>query len=90
MSATGSGLTTAIGVISGTSMDGIDVALIRSDGEARVETGAAATFPYPDEVARALRAIVANPDDALRPQAELERAVTDAHVAAVEAFLTAV
>ena len=25
-------------------MDGIDVALIRSDGEARVETGPAATF----------------------------------------------
>ncbi len=31
-------------------MDGIDVALIRSDGEARVETGPAATFPYPEAV----------------------------------------
>ena len=47
MSRTTDGLTTAIGVISGTSMDGIDVALIESDGEARVETGPAATFPYP-------------------------------------------
>jgi anhydro-N-acetylmuramic acid kinase len=43
-------LATAIGVISGTSMDGIDVALIRSDGEARVEPGPGATYPYPDEV----------------------------------------
>ena len=83
----GDALATALGAISGTSMDGIDVALIRSDGEARVETGPAATFPYPEPVARALRAVVANPNEAEKPQAELERAVTDAHVAAVEAFL---
>ncbi len=49
-----SDLATAIGVISGTSMDGIDVALIVSDGETRVETGPAATFPYPEAVALAL------------------------------------
>ena len=41
------GLETAIGVISGTSMDGIDVALIRSDADARVEPGPGATFDYP-------------------------------------------
>jgi anhydro-N-acetylmuramic acid kinase len=81
-------LTTAIGVISGTSMDGIDVALIRSDGESRVETGPAATFPYPEAVAQRLRAVVAATLEAEAPQPELERDVTDAHVAAVEAFLT--
>ncbi len=80
-------LETAVGVMSGTSMDGIDVALIRSDGEARVETGPGATFPYPEPLARALRAVVANPSEAAKPQVELERQVTDAHVAAVEAFL---
>jgi anhydro-N-acetylmuramic acid kinase len=74
--------------MSGTSMDGIDVALIRSDGEARVETGPAATFPYPEAVARRLRAVVADPREAEAPQTELERAVTDSHVAAVEAFFT--
>ena len=82
------GLSRAVGVISGTSMDGIDVALIESDGEARVETGPAATFPYPDAVARRLRTVVADPAAAAAPQPELEREVTDAHVEAVEAFLT--
>ena len=77
----------AIGVISGTSMDGIDVALIESDGEARLKTGPAATFPYPVDVARRLRATVADFDQAQAPQPELERDVTDAHVGAVEAFL---
>ena len=80
-------LTTAIGAISGTSMDGIDVALIRSDGEARLEAGPGATYPYPAEVAAALRAVVADPARAAGPLAELEAAVTDAHVAAVERFL---
>jgi anhydro-N-acetylmuramic acid kinase len=80
-------LTTAVGVISGTSMDGIDVALIRSDGALRVETGPAATFPYREAVSQRLRAVVADPLKAEAPQAELEQDVTDAHVAAVEAFL---
>ena len=80
-------LETAIGVISGTSMDGIDVALIRSDGADRVEAGPAATFPYPGPLARTLRAVVAEPAEAEKPQAALEQAVTDAHVAAVEAFI---
>ena len=52
MSASAACLETAIGVISGTSMDGIDVALIESDAEARIMQGAGATFPYPEAVAR--------------------------------------
>ena len=68
-------------------MDGIDVALIESDGQARLDTGPAATFPYPPSVAERLRAVVASLSEAQAPQLELERLVTDAHVAAVEAFL---
>jgi anhydro-N-acetylmuramic acid kinase len=82
----GEGVSVAIGVISGTSMDGIDVALIESDGEAQLKTGPAATFPYPPAVAQRLRAVVADLSEAQAPQLELERLVTDAHVAAVEAF----
>jgi anhydro-N-acetylmuramic acid kinase len=78
---------TAIGVMSGTSMDGIDVAVIRSDGDSYVEPGPSATFPYPGALADELRVICANPVEAGKPQQELERRVTDAHVAAVESFL---
>jgi len=81
------GLRAAIGVISGTSMDGIDVALIRSDGEARVEAGPGATYPYPPEIVAELRAVVADSGRAAGPLAALEAAVTDAHVAAVERFI---
>jgi anhydro-N-acetylmuramic acid kinase len=81
------GMQTAIGVISGTSMDGIDVALIRSDGEMRVEPGPGTTCPYPEPLGHALRAVAASAGDAEKPQIELERQVTDAHVASVERFL---
>jgi anhydro-N-acetylmuramic acid kinase len=77
----------AIGVISGTSMDGIDVALIRSDGDTRVEPGAGATFPYPREVKRALHEVIGDPGAACGPLDDLQRAVTDAHVEAVLAFV---
>ncbi|MBV8474950.1 MAG: anhydro-N-acetylmuramic acid kinase [Hyphomicrobiales bacterium] len=87
MSGGGAELATAIGVISGTSMDGIDVALIRSDGHSEVETGPGVTFPYPAEVSAELRAVVVEPERALQSLEELEAAVTDAHVAAIEAFL---
>jgi len=81
------GLATLIGVISGTSMDAIDVAQIESDGEDRIEPGPGFSFDYPSAVAEELRAVVADSEHAAGPLAELERAVTDAHVAAVEAFL---
>jgi len=80
-------LVSAIGVMSGTSMDGIDVAILSSDGENVVEPGPGATFSYPEETRAALRKIVGDPIAAREPLAELERAVTDAHVAAVEAFI---
>ena len=77
----------AVGVISGTSMDAIDVALLDGDGEKIAHVGPGAAYPYPAEVLARLRAVVADPDMAAGPLEDLERDVTDAHVAAVERFL---
>jgi anhydro-N-acetylmuramic acid kinase len=87
VSASEAELSQAIGAISGTSMDGIDVALLRSDGREQVEAGPGATYPYPVELAARLRLVIANPEAACGPLVELEAAVTDAHVAAIEAFI---
>jgi len=80
-------LATAIGAISGTSMDGIDVAVISSDGEYVVEPGPGATFAYPTATRRALREVIGDAKAARGALDDLQRAVTDAHVAAVQAFM---
>jgi anhydro-N-acetylmuramic acid kinase len=78
----------AVGVISGTSMDGIDVAVVETDGRAQVRPGAGATVPYPDDVRRGLLALIADPERAEHaPVREIEDAVTAAHGDAIERFL---
>ncbi len=78
----------AIGVISGTSMDGIDVALVETDGEEALRTGPGRTYPYPDALRRALLALAADPARAGGERLAAEdAAVGDAHAGAVEAFL---
>lgn len=50
----------AIGMMSGTSMDGIDVALIETDGEDVVQRGPSATYPYDRDVRRRIGAAMAD------------------------------
>jgi anhydro-N-acetylmuramic acid kinase len=79
---------TAIGVISGTSMDGIDVSIVTSDGRDAVSFGAGASYPYRAETRRDLQALVAEAERALtEPLIELEAAVTTDHLAAIERFI---
>ena len=86
---------TAIGLMSGTSYDGVDVALIETDGEEIGRLGPTGYRPYSDperEVVRRAIAAAANlADRSARPAmlAEAEELVTDMHAEAVEAFLAA-
>ncbi|MCO5091646.1 anhydro-N-acetylmuramic acid kinase [Bosea sp. (in: a-proteobacteria)] len=78
---------TAIGVISGTSMDAIDVSLVTSDGRGRPSFGTGAAYPYRDETRRALQAVIADAERLCRePLTELEAAVTADHLAAIRAY----
>jgi len=88
-------LTRAIGLMSGTSMDGVDVALIETDGEASVVAGATGFLAYSDTDRDLLREALADAvnlgDRYARPAslAAAEAMVLRRHVEAVEAFLSA-
>ncbi|MDP2333467.1 MAG: anhydro-N-acetylmuramic acid kinase [Reyranella sp.] len=72
----------ALGLMSGTSVDGVDVALIDTDGERVAAVGPCLTVPYADDVRGLIRSAFGaeHPSDATRAA---ERAVTEAHAAAV-------
>jgi anhydro-N-acetylmuramic acid kinase len=83
---------TSIGLMSGTSLDGIDVALIKTDGESFVERGPNMTCSYsPEQEARlrqALKDAFSLTDRAERPGslATVEEELTHWHVGALEKF----
>ncbi|MEM7296399.1 MAG: anhydro-N-acetylmuramic acid kinase, partial [Pseudomonadota bacterium] len=71
----------ALGCMSGTSLDGIDAAFLRTDGRAIFEFGPTRYRPYRNEVRGVLRAALGNweaPDAA--------RAVTEAHIEVLRGF----
>lgn len=75
---------TAIGLMSGTSMDGVDAAVVVTDGQDRVETGPALTIPYDDGFRNRLRAAIAGTGD----MAAVEVEITDLHRDAVNSLMT--
>jgi anhydro-N-acetylmuramic acid kinase len=81
-----------LGLMSGTSMDGVDVALLATDGETVGEFGPTLYVPYEEKERSAVKATAAEArvlsDRTARPGAlaEAERIVTAAHEAAIAAW----
>lgn len=74
-----------IGLMSGTSLDGIDAALIRTDGEGHIEREGFISIPYSDALREKLRACLNKPYDDNARAAEKE--MTEAHAEAVAQLL---
>jgi len=78
---------TAIGLMSGTSMDGIDAALIKTDGQSVIEFGASLTVPYDDAFKISLRSILGPVGRAAPGVTDVERRLTILHADAVKSLL---
>jgi anhydro-N-acetylmuramic acid kinase len=82
-----------IGLMSGTSLDGVDAALLETDGEGVARPDLGLTVPYQDETRALLRAALdearAVAQGAPVPQSirEAERRLTEVHAEAVKALL---
>ena len=78
---------TAIGLMSGTSLDGIDAALIETDGRNTVRTLDAISMPYTDADRARIRAAFGK-TDRTSPDVQVAEALsTDLHIAAVKALI---
>ncbi len=75
-----------IGLMSGTSLDGIDAAIVETDGLRYIRTGAFLTIPYDDGFRSRLRATFGTRGDTPMAQ-DISRELAQCHAEAVDALL---
>jgi anhydro-N-acetylmuramic acid kinase len=80
----------ALGLMSGTSLDGIDAALLETDGETVLDIGPSLTIPYPDDFRRRLKKEVelASSTDQITTDTELITDLTSLHITSVQKLLS--
>src|SRR5690349_17866570 len=78
---------TAIGLMSGTSLDGIDAALIETDGRNLVRPLDFLSIPYSDTDRHVIRAAFGKKDRQAANVLAAEALSTDLHIAAVQALI---
>lgn len=84
-------MTRVIGLISGTSVDGIDAALVDiagSDWDLKVEFLAGATYPYPAQLRQQILAVCAGAAVSMAELAELDDAIAEVFASAASAVQT--
>lgn len=82
----------ALGLLSGTSLDGIDVAMIKTDGVDIYEFGPAQTVPYDDglrEKIRSLLGILPNTPENISRISQVEIELTQFHAEVVKDYIAA-
>ncbi len=78
---------TALGLMSGTSIDGIDAAIIISDGERLLETGPSTSYPYEEAFRERLRSCLGKASDT-DGVADVARELTGRHARLVKSLLS--
>ena len=80
----------ALGVLSGSAIDGVDIAQIKTDGVDVYEYGRMITVPYEDELRRKIKAVLGMKPDTpenIRRLKEVERELTESWAQSVKEYM---